>query len=74
MAGITKAQAEARLTDYLNAEEKVLSGQSYNIGGRTLTRADLKAIREGIEYWERKVKKLNKTGGGLPVRGVTPVD
>ena len=63
MAGITLSQAEARLTAWLEADEKVAAGQSYSIGGRTLTRADAKIIRENIEYWDAKVKRLS--GGGI---------
>jgi hypothetical protein len=70
MAGITLAQAEARLTAYLNAEEAVLNGQSYSIGSRSLTRADLKSIQQGIEIWSARVDRL--TRGGLSVRGATP--
>ncbi len=70
MAGITKAQAESRLTEYLSAESAVLSGQSYSVQGRALTRANLREIREGIAYWDAKVQKLDS--GGLRVRGLTP--
>lgn len=71
MAGITQAQAEARLTAYMAAEQAVLSNQSYSIGGRAMTRANLREIRDGITYWEVKVKKL--TNGGFKMRFATPV-
>lgn len=74
MAGITLAQAEARLTNYMGAEAAVLNGQSYEIGGRKMTRANLKEIQEGITYWDTRVKRLSTTGGGLVVRGFTPMD
>lgn len=38
-----------RLKLYVEAEEKVLAGQSYTIGNRTLTRADLSEIRKAID-------------------------
>ena len=38
-----------RLEQYLLAESAILSGQSYTIGDRSLTRADLKAVQEKIE-------------------------
>lgn len=39
-----------RLREYLKAEEAILSGaQSYQIGDRSLTRANLKEIREEID-------------------------
>ncbi len=63
MAGITLAQAEAKLATWLEAEDKVASGQSYSIGGRSLTRADARLIGERVEYWDRKVKVLSNVGG-----------
>ena len=38
-----------RLAMYLEAEKAVLSGQSYTIGNRTLTRANLATIRNAID-------------------------
>lgn len=64
MAGITLAQAEARLEEYLTAESKVLGGQSYQFQGRTLTRASLAEIRAGIETWDRRVKELSAKASG----------
>lgn len=58
MAGITLVQAEAQLALYLAAEEKVLSGQSYEIAGRKLSRADLASIQAGIKTWDERVKEL----------------
>lgn len=71
MAGITLAQAEAKLMLWMDAEDKVASGQSYSISGRSLTRADLGMIGQRIEYWDKQVKRMNR--GGIRVRGVTPV-
>lgn len=79
MAGITLAQAEARLTQYLTAEEAVLSGQAYrlNTGGidRMVTRADLEFIQKGIDIWNSRAKSLAIADGsaasvGLRVREV----
>ena len=58
MAGITLAQAEAQLAAYLAAEAAVLAGQSYSIAGRSLTRANLDAIQQGIKIWDDRVQKL----------------
>lgn len=73
MAGITLDQADSRLTEYINAESAVLSGQSYSIGGRSLTRANLKEIRDGIDYWEKKVASLSPNRGVL-IRGMVPLE
>jgi len=58
MAGITLAQAETQLAAYLAAETAVLTGQSYQFNGRSLTRANLAEIREGISAWDNRVKEL----------------
>lgn len=58
MAGITLEQAEAKLQTWMEAEEKIASGQDYSIGDRRLTRADLYTVRGEIEYWNNKVKEL----------------
>jgi hypothetical protein len=64
MAGITLAQAEAKLDAYLTAETKVLSGQEYWIADRKLTRANLSEIRAGIDTWDRRVKALSASANG----------
>jgi len=64
MAGLSLATAEAKLQEYLDAETAVLSGQSYTIKDRSLTRADLKDIREGIVYWNDIVRSLNASTSG----------
>jgi hypothetical protein len=75
MAGITLTQAEAQLTAWLAADTAVASGQSYAIGGRSLTRANAGEIRENIDYWDAKVKKLSvNSTGGIKVFSGVPVD
>lgn len=64
MAGITLAQAEAQLALYLAAEEAVLAGQAYSIGGRSLTRADLSSIQKGIELWNNRATSLGASASG----------
>jgi hypothetical protein len=64
MAGITLTQAQTQLTAYLAAETAVLSGQSYEIAGRKLTRANLELIQTGIETWNARVITLTNQGNG----------
>lgn len=71
MAGLTQADAEAKLTEYMEAETAVLGNQSYSIGDRSMTRADLGDIRDGIKYWNRMVGELS--GGAARVRLGTPI-
>lgn len=71
MAGITLEIAEARLTKYLDAEEKILLGQVVDIDGEHLTRADLDAVQRGVSLWQRRCNDLSP-GGGINVVEVIP--
>lgn len=72
MAGITLAQAEAKLTLWMSAEDKVAAGQEYAIGARRLKRADLAEVRQQVQFWDAKVKELSRGTTGMRVRGGTP--
>lgn len=58
---------------YITAEETVLTGQSYQIKDRTLTRANLREIRKGRAEWSTLVGRLEH-GGGVRSRRVIPRD
>lgn len=62
MANYSIQFCQTQLDKYVAAEEKVLSGQSYSIGGRSLTRANLADIRNGIEYWNDKLTTAKSVG------------
>lgn len=70
MAGITLVQAQAQLDAWLAASLAVSQKQSYAIGDRQLTLADVQHITAQISFWESRVNRLSR--GGLRVRGVTP--
>jgi hypothetical protein len=72
MAGITLAQAEAKLTLWMAANDAVASGQQYTIGSRSLSRVDAGEIREQIQFWDAKVKELTRGTTGMRIRGGTP--
>lgn len=59
MAGITLAEAQAQLTQWLAALDAIALNQSYSIAGRSLSRADLSDVREQVDYWDQKVKRLS---------------
>lgn len=71
MAGFTLAQAQQQLDRYMAAETAVLTGQSYTIGDRQLTRANLKAIQDGIVLWNDRVQDLTRATSGRG-RSITP--
>lgn len=71
------AKAKERLNAYYEAELAVLSGQSYKIGTRSMTRADLGEIRRAIKDLENLVAELEaQAAGGGPRRAfrITPRD
>ena len=57
MAVFSKKTCEQKLATWMAAEEAIATGQRYQIGTRMLTRADLKAVREEMEYWARELAK-----------------
>ena len=50
-----KALCHRKLKLWLEAEEAIATGQSYQIDDRRLTRADLNDVRKEIEFWEGKL-------------------
>ena len=57
MSVFSKKLCEAKLKTWLEAEEAIATGQSYQIGTRMLTRADLKQVREQMEYWAARLNE-----------------
>ena len=73
MSAFSLTFAKERLAAYYAAEEAALAGQSYTIGGRSLSRQNLAEIRKGIELWEGRVTRLETTGrSGPTMRRVIP--
>lgn len=66
MAVFSKELCQKKLNTWMKAEEAIATGQSYQIGSRMLTRADLKQVREEMEYWAGKLAEASveeKHGG-----------
>lgn len=68
MAGITLAQAEAKLSTFMSALDAIATGQRYAIevdgSRRELTRADLAQVQKSVEFWDQKVKSLTRAASG----------
>ena len=65
--------AESRLTLYYKAEKAILSGQSYEVEGLKLTRANLKDVQNMIASLENKISALKaKQRGRTKFRVVRP--
>ena len=54
------------MNTWLAAEEAIATGQSYQMGTHMLTRANLTAVRNEIEYWAGKLAEAEaeEQGGG----------
>lgn len=57
------------LAAYIAAETAVLSGQSYNMGGRSLSMANLAEIREGRAEWQARVGTEKARAAKVPTLG-----
>ncbi|MCL2636950.1 MAG: DUF6148 family protein [Oscillospiraceae bacterium] len=62
MQGITLDIAIENLNIWLEASREVAISQSYRIGSRSLTRADLGEIRKQIQYWNAQISQLSRRG------------
>lgn len=77
MAIFSKKLCEQKLNTWLAAEEAIATGQSYQIGTRMLTRANLKQVREQMEYWAGKLAEAEaeeKRGGRNRIFRFIPLD
>lgn len=72
MPGITLDLAQAQLELYMKAEAAVLSGQSYEIHGRKLTRANLGDIQRGIATWNDRILGVAKPAPTNRSRVIVP--
>lgn len=52
LSNAKKQYYETRLQLYLDAEQKILNGQAYKIGSRSVTRAELAAVQGEIRRLE----------------------
>ncbi|MEA5041367.1 MAG: DUF6148 family protein [Oscillibacter ruminantium] len=54
--------AQKHLDAWLTAELEVTTHQSYTIGSRSLTKANLSEIRKQIIFWQNEVASLENIG------------
>ena len=69
--------ARKHLDAWLNAELEDTTHQSYTIGSRSLTKANLSEIRKEIEFWTNEVARLEnieKRGGRNRIYRAVPRD
>ena len=74
MSWISIDEARTTLQMWLDAERAVATGQSYKIGTRSLTRANLADIRESIQFWRKEIARLESKQMGARVLRAVPRD
>lgn len=67
-------RAQRHLEAWLQADLAVSTGQTYQMGSRSLTRAHVSEIRKNIMFWESRVAKLKQTRKGIRMRRFIPRD
>lgn len=72
MPAWTLADAQRHLDLWLEADAAVATGQSYKIGTRSLTRANVDEIENRIKFWRKEVSRLEagRSPGARVFRGV----
>lgn len=70
--------ATTHLESWLACELAISTGQSYTIGTRSLTRANLKEVMQQIRYWRGIIDEITRCQQGLGprsrVRRYVPLD
>ncbi len=74
MPVISLEKARQHLDLWLDAEAAIATGQSYRIGSRSLTRADLDMVAQRINYWSHQVNRLERGGSGMRTFRTVPRD
>lgn len=74
MPWITIEEARENLTMWLDAERAISTSQSYKIGTRSLSRADLSMVASRIAFWRNEIEKLENGQRGLRVVRAIPRD
>lgn len=77
MAVFSKELCKQKLNTWLAAEEAIATGQSYTMGTRILTRANLNAVREELEWWAARLAEAEaaeQRGGRNRIYRLVPQD
>ncbi|MNJ44799.1 hypothetical protein D3C77_398650 [compost metagenome] len=71
---MTLEEAKAMYKLWSDAEAALATSQSYRIGQKSLTRADMKTVLERKRYYGRICDELATGRRRTKVRGITPFD
>jgi len=67
-------RAKKHLEAWLDADLAVSTGQTYQMGSRSLTRAHASEIRKNILFWEKKVNQYSQKRSGIRMKRMIPRD
>jgi hypothetical protein len=67
---LTVAQLTTALTSYNACLLAISLGQSYEINGRQMTRANLREVRDTIDWLEKKIDVASDTSGGFDLASI----
>ena len=65
MAGLTLADAEAKLAEWLAIDTSLQDGQIVRYGERILTRADSLSVQNNINFWNIQCQVLSNAESGI---------
>lgn len=68
----TLEEAKRKYRMWSEAEDAAAQGKSYVIDGMSLTRQDLRTIREAMTYWAGRIKALQGRNSSPFKRGLAP--
>lgn len=77
MAVFSKKLCEKKVKMWSEAEDAITTGQSYQIGTRMLTRANLKDVQEALERWAGRLAAAEaeeRSGGRIQAYRFVPRD
>lgn len=65
---LTLEEVRENLALWRKAEQAIATAQSYTMGNRTLTRANLNEVIKRINYWEEKETEIEMRAQGKRMR------
>lgn len=65
---LTLEEVQENLQMWREAEKAIATAQSYTIGSRNLTRANLSEVIRRIKYWEEKEAEIEMRAQGKRLR------
>ena len=70
VSGWSSSELDTRIADIKSAIDAAVQGKAYSFEGRSVTRQDLKALREQMAYYVAEKNRIDR--GGIRVRTVVP--